>query len=65
MSTLIGPGRPQQREFAATSPDITLSATFTVRDSALTSSGPTSDMGHSVDGDSAKLPSIEGEIGAE
>jgi hypothetical protein len=42
-----------------------LSATFTVPDSALASSGPTSDMGHSADGDSPELPSIEGEIGAE
>ena len=46
-------------------PDITMSATFNIPDSALASSVPTSDMGHSVDGDSPELPSIEGEIGTE
>ena len=37
------------KEFA----DITMSATFRVPDSLLASSGPTSELGHSLDGDSA------------
>ena len=46
-------------------PDITLSATFNVPHSALASSVPTSDLEHSVDGDSPEQPSIEEEIGIE